>query len=231
MEWIKSLSPRDKVLVLGGGALILLLLIRAISGNKTSTDAGVLGDQSQATAQAEQKFEADVTQAMAANTQQTQDALAAQAKAMQDTTQGLLQMMSGFQETQQKNFTDLEQTLTTATTNQNSQISNLLSQMSRPVQYSTPAPAAPSQPSTPAVKTVYGNSIDLANAKDILGSSGYRFVNTEGLDTSRLPLNSSSIVVGGTGAGVGDVPLNGAVRLAGYDRDQTKQAILQYAVN
>lgn len=131
MEWLKNLSPRDKVLVIGGGALVLLFLFRTLTGNKTP-DAGTSIDQTQATAQAEQQFEQNVTQALQQNNQAMQEALTAQ-------TQGLLQMMSGFQERQTKAFSDLETTLQTATTTQNNQVSNLLSQMSKPIIYSSPS--------------------------------------------------------------------------------------------
>lgn len=229
MEWLKNLSPRDKVLVIGGGALVLLFLFRTLTGNKTP-DAGASIDQSQATAQAEQRFEQNMTQALQQNNQALQEALTTQ-------TQGLLQMMSGFQERQTKTFSDLETTLQTASTTQNNSIANLLSQMSKPINYaapaSTPAAPRPSNPTPQVNKVVYGNSIDLASAKNVLGTSGYTYINTEGMDTNQLKLNSQAIVVGGSaaGGGVGDINLNGATRLAGTDRQGTASAIANYALN
>ena len=155
MEWLKNLSPRDKVLVIGGGALVLLFLFRTLTGNKTP-DAGTSIDQTQATAQAEQQFEQNVTQALQQNNQAMQEALTAQ-------TQGLLQMMSGFQERQTKAFSDLETTLQNNTTTQNSQIANLISQMARPIDYSSggvgpvPSPSS-SAKAKPTVTVVQGSA-------------------------------------------------------------------------
>ena len=81
--------------------------------------------------------------------------------------------------------------------------------------------------------TVFGNSVDLTNAQNILGTSGNNFINTTGMSSSQISsmLTSSSVIVGGTGAtgGVGgNVNTNGATRLAGADRYETAGQIQNY---
>lgn len=79
---------------------------------------------------------------------------------------------------------------------------------------------------------VYGNSIDLASAKDVLGDkSCYNYVNTEKMSSSELSkvIKSTDVIVGGTAAGVkGDVSTNGATRLGGWDRYETKDIIQKW---
>lgn len=152
-EWLKNLSPRDKVFVLGGGALVLFFLVRTVTGG-TSSDAGVLGDQSQATAQAEQNFEQTTTQAIQANNQAIQEALSSQSKA-------LLQMMSGFQESQTKSFDSLETALQSQQTNNQSAISELLSKMSVPVSYpaTVTTPVVVQTPTVPTTSKSSGGGI------------------------------------------------------------------------
>lgn len=75
-------------------------------------------------------------------------------------------------------------------------------------------------------RTVYGNSKDLATAQSVLGTSGYRFVNTEKLDTSKINFSSNDIVVGGTAARGGvSGNIGGATRIAGTNAIATMQLL------
>jgi hypothetical protein len=79
--------------------------------------------------------------------------------------------------------------------------------------------------------TIYGNSIDLDNAKDVLSDRDcYDYVNTEGMTDEEISssIKPGDVIVGGTGAigGVGEnVDTSGATRLGGLDRDETKDKI------
>lgn len=78
---------------------------------------------------------------------------------------------------------------------------------------------------------VYGNAIDLQNARNSLaGNPGYNFIDTSAQGyTAPTAYNSNDVVVGGTGA-VGGVTNSGnAIRLAGSDRTGTASAISNYA--
>ena len=91
------------------------------------------------------------------------------------------------------------------------------------------ATALPGTSGATGVKTVYGNSVDLANAQSILGSDGYRFVNTEALDTSKLNFGSDDIIVGGTASSGGVTGnIGDATRLSGATREATAKAIEEF---
>lgn len=121
MEWFKNLSPRDKVLVIGGGALVLFFLFKALTGHSQTAQTGYTQDTS--------------NQNQTSPTDQTNGL-----------TQGLLQMMSGFQQSQTQAFIQLEQTLQASAQNQQSQISTLISQMSKPINYNSPTAGGSSVP-------------------------------------------------------------------------------------
>jgi len=82
-------------------------------------------------------------------------------------------------------------------------------------------------------KIVYGPKIDINNARNILGNTGYSYVDTTNIKTSNLQFNENSLIVGGSkaGGGVGDVNLNGARRLFGEDRYDTAAEIANYKAN
>ncbi|BAO04879.1 uncharacterized protein CBO05P1_160 [Clostridium botulinum B str. Osaka05] len=82
-------------------------------------------------------------------------------------------------------------------------------------------------------KNVYGSGagIDLANARKILGSLGYNYIDTSLVDKSKLHFGEGDIIVGDTGAinGVDREDLNGAVRLGGITRYDTAAIIQLYS--
>jgi len=82
-------------------------------------------------------------------------------------------------------------------------------------------------------KIVYGPTIDVNNARNILGNTGYSYVDTTNIKTSNLQFNENSLIVGGVkaGGGVGDVNLNGGRRLFGDDREGTAAEIANYKAN
>jgi len=83
-------------------------------------------------------------------------------------------------------------------------------------------------------KYVYGTGIDLENAKNILGYSGYNYIQTDQAGfVMPTSFNSNDIILGGAGTigGIENVNLNGAVRLAGVNREETCNAIKNYAVS
>ena len=84
-----------------------------------------------------------------------------------------------------------------------------------------------------SVINVYGAPADLASAKNILGTSNYRYVDTSsGYNAGSI--SAGSIIVGGQKAGGGvaeDLSSKGVVRLAGYDASDTAAAILSFATS
>lgn len=82
-------------------------------------------------------------------------------------------------------------------------------------------------------KNVYGSGagIDLANARKILGSLGYNYIDTSLVDKSKLHFGEGDIIVGDTGAinGVQREDLNGAVRLGGITKYDTAAIIQLYS--
>jgi len=83
-------------------------------------------------------------------------------------------------------------------------------------------------------KYVYGNNVDLENAKKVLGYSGYNYIQSDEPGfVMPASFNSNDIIIGGTGAagGIGDVNINGATRLAGVDREDTARLIRNYSVS
>ncbi|BAH08063.1 hypothetical protein [Clostridium kluyveri] len=70
------------------------------------------------------------------------------------------------------------------------------------------------------VKTVYGTGVDLENAKAILGTDGYKYVDTD------LAPKKGDISLGGV---IPSNLLNGATNLTGADRYKTEQMIQMYA--
>lgn len=86
------------------------------------------------------------------------------------------------------------------------------------------------EPIKEGIKNVYGNSIDIGIAKGILGADGYNYILTDGEGFIIPTFTSNDIIVGGVGAsgGVGDVELNGAIRLWGATRELTAEVIRNY---
>ena len=82
-------------------------------------------------------------------------------------------------------------------------------------------------------KIVYGATVDIANARSILGNTGYSYIDTTNIKSSNLRFDANSLIVGGAGAvgGVGDVNLSGARRLFGEDREATAAEIANYKAN
>lgn len=80
-------------------------------------------------------------------------------------------------------------------------------------------------------KNVYGTGIDLANARKILGSLGYNYIDTSLVDKKKLHFGKDDIVVGDVGAinGVDRQDLNGAKRLGGQNRYETAAIIQLYS--
>ncbi|NCI35912.1 transglycosylase SLT domain-containing protein [Clostridium botulinum] len=80
-------------------------------------------------------------------------------------------------------------------------------------------------------KNVYGTGADLANARKILGSLGYNYIDTSLVDKNKLHFGKDDIVVGDTGAinGVDRQDLNGAIRLGGKNRYDTAGIIQLYS--
>lgn len=98
-----------------------------------------------------------------------------------------------------------------------------------------PEPVAPvvAVPVRAPNKIVYGPTVDLNNARNILGNTGYSYVDTTNIKADNLQFNENSLIVGGSkaGGGVGDVNLNGARRLFGDDRYATAAEIANYKAN
>ncbi|QDY27170.1 NlpC/P60 family protein [Clostridium botulinum] len=80
-------------------------------------------------------------------------------------------------------------------------------------------------------KNVYGTGADLANARKILGSLGYNYIDTSLVDKTKLHFDKNDIVVGDVGAinGVDRQDLNGAIRLGGKNRYDTAGIIQLYS--
>lgn len=76
--------------------------------------------------------------------------------------------------------------------------------------------------------TVYGNAIDLANAKAALGD-GFTFVDTS--QGGKYTPGAGDIVVGGAGAIGGIADAGSALRLWGANKDETAKAISGYAAS
>ncbi|APM41177.1 hypothetical protein BS101_03155 [Clostridium kluyveri] len=76
------------------------------------------------------------------------------------------------------------------------------------------------------VKTVYGTGVDLENAKAILGTDGYKYVDTDLVSTTDLAPKKGDISLGGV---IPSNLLNGATNLTGADRYKTEQMIQMYA--
>jgi len=71
----------------------------------------------------------------------------------------------------------------------------------------------------------------MLNVQSILGTTGYVYIRTD-LPGFKLPIFcTNNIIVGGSGAtgGVGNVNLNGAIRLGGANSYLTAQVISNYA--
>lgn len=83
-------------------------------------------------------------------------------------------------------------------------------------------------------KCVYGTKEDLDNAKDILGNIGYDYIQTDSSDF-KMPqtFTSNDIILGGIykSGGIGNIDLNGAVRIEGNDVDETARMINNYSVS
>ncbi|MBV4418264.1 phage tail tape measure protein [Clostridium tyrobutyricum] len=79
---------------------------------------------------------------------------------------------------------------------------------------------------------VYGSGADLANAKNILGSNGYTYVDISdpNFDKSKAELTSNDVLVGGAAVTQG-MDLGSGTRLWGADRYATQQQIAQYGIN
>lgn len=76
------------------------------------------------------------------------------------------------------------------------------------------------------VKNVYGKGVDLENAKAILGTKGYNYIDTNFVSPTDLEPKKGDISLGGA------IPtnlLNGATNLTGADRYKTEQMIQMYA--
>ncbi|QCH29003.1 phage tail tape measure protein [Clostridium tyrobutyricum] len=79
---------------------------------------------------------------------------------------------------------------------------------------------------------VYGSGADLANAKNILGSNGYTYVDISdsNFDKSKAELTSDDILLGGAAVTQG-MDLGLGTRLWGQNRYDTQQQIAQYGIN
>jgi len=84
--------------------------------------------------------------------------------------------------------------------------------------------------STTPDRYVYGATVDLDNARGLLGNVGYKYIDTTHMASSGLSLGVGDLVVGGikAGGGVGDVNLNGATRVSGNSLEDTNTAIINY---
>jgi len=108
---------------------------------------------------------------------------------------------------------------------QNSIVSQLVA-----LQTATTATDTASTVSAKTDKYVYGATVDLDNAKALLGPTGYKYIDTTNMTSSGLSLGVGDLVVGGVkaGGGVGDVNLNGAKRIDGNSKEDTNTAIINY---
>jgi len=111
------------------------------------------------------------------------------------------------------------------TESQNSIVSQLVA-----LQTATTATDTASTVSTKPDRYVYGATVDLDNAKALLGNVGYKYIDTTHMASSGLSLGVGDLVVGGVkaGGGVGDVNLNGAQRISGNSLEDTNTAIINY---
>lgn len=75
-------------------------------------------------------------------------------------------------------------------------------------------------------KVIYGSGADLQNAKTYLSGYGYEFVDVS--DGGKYKAGKNDIIVGGS-AVTKNVSSNGATRLAGNNRDLTKEEIINLA--
>ena len=73
--------------------------------------------------------------------------------------------------------------------------------------------------------TVYGNAIDLANAKEVLGTSGYKFVD---ISTGNYTPEAGSLVLGGPAV---NPNIGEGFRIYGSDREATKNALEEWKKN
>ena len=81
------------------------------------------------------------------------------------------------------------------------------------------------------IKNVYGAGADLANAKGILGTTGYNYIQTDAAGFQKpSSFTASAIILGGTGTqgGISDTNIGGAIRLWGANSALTAQAINNY---
>lgn len=76
------------------------------------------------------------------------------------------------------------------------------------------------------VKNVYGKGVDLENAKAILGTKGYNYIDTNFVSPADLEPKKGDISLGGA---IPSNLLNGATNLTGADRYKTEQMIQMYS--
>jgi len=77
-------------------------------------------------------------------------------------------------------------------------------------------------------KNVYGNSIDIANSRGILGD-GYNYIDTSAKGYQAPTSYGDGLVLGGVGAIGGVANSDSAIRLSGANRQDTANAIQNYA--
>jgi hypothetical protein len=231
-EYLSNLSTKDKVLFIGGGALVLFLLVKSLAGGSAPEDSGVLIDQSQAAAVAGQELKEDVQEALAAQAEQNADSAAALNEALVTQADNLLALFDGYKNSQHQEIAALQDTLEKSVDNQNDSISSLIKQMSKTPTYSDTSYSTGVQAKEkPKEKVVYGKSADLTDEAKSAFGSGYKFVNIDNVDATKLKVNENSITLGGTGIWGDNASVKNSTNLAGYDRYGTAAAVLSYVNN
>lgn len=74
--------------------------------------------------------------------------------------------------------------------------------------------------SNPTIRTVYGTGVDLQNAEQILGSEGFRYVDTNSTPSSQVNPKIGDVVLD-VGTSIDKNKINGATNLTGKTRYQT----------
>jgi len=152
-DFLANLSTKDKVIFLGGGALLLVFLFKAMTGNSSSSSAVPNGtDAAQQTANdtaaAQEALAADVADRLNDVEADQADALEAmsqaQAVANSESQKNLTDMFTAFGKTQELSLTAINKTVSSQIVDQNQTIStlqSLLNKMARTPVY-TAAPVA-----------------------------------------------------------------------------------------
>jgi SAM-dependent MidA family methyltransferase len=168
----EDFSTRDKVLVVGGGVLAGVFLLRGIMGSKSNTTAVPVVDTSSNTGA---NVEQEVSAMLQANQQQTGDLIAQQGKNMLDMITGFQESNTAVMDSMSRNFSDAISSLKDSQDSTVQGVSSLLDNMQKTMSYPSSNPAnttvqtqqskptvnvIPGSPDEKALKIAYGDSIN-----------------------------------------------------------------------